>query len=59
MLSRLEITQADRRLGWHPTTRLVGGRLFVRDEREVPEEIQGLAEDEVADAMDGNFRRRR
>lgn len=44
--------EAGRRLGWKPTTRLVGGRLFVIDEREVPEEIEQLAEDAAAEAMD-------
>jgi len=30
--------EAGRRLGWKTTTRLVGGRHFVLDERKVPEE---------------------
>jgi hypothetical protein len=32
--------EAGRRLGWKTTTQLAGGRLFVLDEREVPEEIE-------------------
>jgi hypothetical protein len=44
--------EAGRRLGWKTTTRLVGGRLFVLDDWEVPEEIERLAEDAAADAMD-------
>lgn len=44
--------EAGRRLGWKTTTRLVGDRLFVLDEREVPEEIERLAGDEAAAAID-------
>ncbi|MDX2820954.1 hypothetical protein PV416_07590 [Streptomyces ipomoeae] len=44
---------AGRRLGWKATTQLVGGRLFVLDEREVPEEIEQLAGDTAAAAIDG------
>ncbi|SEE98656.1 hypothetical protein [Streptomyces sp. Ag109_O5-10] len=44
--------EAGRRLGWKTTTRLVGGRLFVLDEREVPEEIEQLAGDAAAAAID-------
>ncbi|MFE9368169.1 hypothetical protein ACFYM2_00050 [Streptomyces sp. NPDC006711] len=44
--------EAGRRLGWRATTRLVGGRLFVLDEREVPEEIERLAGDAAAAAID-------
>ncbi|MFE9939104.1 hypothetical protein [Streptomyces hirsutus] len=44
--------EAGHRLGWKPATRLVGDRLFVLDEREVPEEIQQLAENAAAEAMD-------
>ncbi|MCM3805977.1 hypothetical protein ND808_08805 [Streptomyces sp. DR7-3] len=44
--------EAGRRLGWKTTTHLVGGRLFVLDEREVPERIERLAGDAAADAMD-------
>ncbi|MET8768359.1 hypothetical protein [Streptomyces sp. NPDC004658] len=44
--------EAGRRLGWKTTTHLVGGRLFVLDEREVPEEIERLAGDEAAAAID-------
>ncbi|MFE9926165.1 hypothetical protein ACFYQA_32750 [Streptomyces sp. NPDC005774] len=35
-----------------PATRLVGDRLFVLDKREVPEEIQQLAENATVKAMD-------
>ncbi|GHF17395.1 hypothetical protein E5082_15650 [Streptomyces griseoluteus] len=44
--------EAGRRLGWKTTTRLVGDRLFVLDEREVPEEIERVAGDETAAAID-------
>ncbi len=44
--------EAGRRLGWKTTTRLVGGRLFILDEREVPERIERLAGDAAAAAMD-------
>ncbi|MFD5441527.1 hypothetical protein [Streptomyces tendae] len=44
--------EAGRRLGWKTTTRLIGGRLFVLDEREVPEEIERLAGDAAAAAID-------
>ncbi|MGW1913869.1 hypothetical protein ACWCQS_24850 [Streptomyces sp. NPDC002076] len=44
--------EAGRRLDWKTTTRLVGDRLFVLDEREVPEEIERLAGDEAAAAID-------
>lgn len=44
--------EAGRRLGWKTTTHLVGGRLFVLDEREVPEGIERLAGDAAAAAMD-------
>ncbi|WKX72178.1 hypothetical protein [Streptomyces sp. XD-27] len=44
--------EAGRRLGWKTTTHLVGGRLFVLDEREVPEEIEQLAGDATAAAID-------
>ncbi|MEU1690838.1 hypothetical protein ABZ590_04450 [Streptomyces hirsutus] len=44
--------EAGHRLGWKPATRLVGDRLFVLDKREVPEEIQQLAENAAAEAMD-------
>ncbi|MFB7598899.1 hypothetical protein [Streptomyces sp. NPDC056160] len=44
--------EAGRRLGWRTTTRLVGDRLFVLDERKVPEEIERLAGDETAAAID-------
>ncbi|SFJ76207.1 hypothetical protein [Streptomyces pini] len=44
--------EAGRRLGWKPATRLVRGRLFVIDEREVPEEIRQLAGDAAAEAID-------
>ncbi|WP_028810943.1 hypothetical protein [Streptomyces flavidovirens] len=51
--------EAGRRLGWQPTTTLVGGRLFVLDEREVPEEIEQLAEKAAAEAMDQAWREHR
>ncbi|MGW7407156.1 hypothetical protein ACWGI9_26140 [Streptomyces sp. NPDC054833] len=44
--------EAGRHLGWKTTTQLVGGRLFVLDEREVPEEIERLAGDAAAAAID-------
>ncbi|WP_171116597.1 MULTISPECIES: hypothetical protein [unclassified Streptomyces] len=44
--------EAGRRLGWKATTHLVGGRLFVLDEREVPEEIERMAGDAAAAAID-------
>ncbi|MCL6735045.1 hypothetical protein [Streptomyces neyagawaensis] len=44
--------EAGRRLGWSTTTRLVSDRLFVLDEREVPEEIRRLAGDTAAAAID-------
>ncbi|MFI9762795.1 hypothetical protein ACIHFB_33285 [Streptomyces sp. NPDC051963] len=44
--------EAGRRLGWKTTTHLVGGRLFVLDEREVPEGIERLVGDAAAAAMD-------
>ncbi|WNZ10813.1 hypothetical protein [Streptomyces sp. 11x1] len=44
--------EAGRRLGWKTTTRLVGGRLFVLDEREVPERMERLARHAAAAAMD-------
>lgn len=44
--------EAGRRLDWKTTTHLVGGRLFVLDEREVPERIERLAGDAATGAMD-------
>ncbi|WP_030740491.1 hypothetical protein [Streptomyces sp. NRRL S-31] len=44
--------EAGRRLGWKTTTHLTGGRLFVLDEREPPQEIRQLAADATAEAMD-------
>ncbi|MFG2264880.1 hypothetical protein [Streptomyces sp. NPDC048720] len=44
--------EAGRRLDWKATTHLVGGRLFVLDEPEVPEEIGRLAGDAAAAAID-------
>ncbi|MEH0556070.1 hypothetical protein [Streptomyces sp. B21-101] len=44
--------EAGGRLGWKATTQLVGGRLFVLDEREVPEGIERLAGDATATAVD-------
>ncbi|MDX3611974.1 hypothetical protein [Streptomyces europaeiscabiei] len=44
--------EAGQRLGWKTTTRLVGDRLFVLDEREVPEEIERLAGDATTAAID-------
>ncbi|MCX4567442.1 hypothetical protein ACIQUO_28445 [Streptomyces albogriseolus] len=35
-----------------PATRLVDGRLFVLDQREVPEEIERLAGDAAPEAVD-------
>lgn len=35
--------EAGRRLGWKSATRLVGGRLFVLNEREVPGGIKQLS----------------
>ncbi|MEU3193233.1 hypothetical protein ABZ686_21930 [Streptomyces sp. NPDC006992] len=35
-----------------PATNLVGDRLFVLDERQVPDEIERLALDTTAEAMD-------
>ncbi|MFJ8190875.1 hypothetical protein ACIQ8D_14055 [Streptomyces sp. NPDC096094] len=43
--------EAGGRLGWKVTTRLVDGRLFVLDQREVPEEIERLAGDAAAEAV--------
>ncbi|MGQ4466276.1 hypothetical protein ACN6LC_006206 [Streptomyces violaceoruber] len=51
--------KAGRRLGWKPATRLVGERLFVLDEREVPEEIQQFTENAAAEAMDRAWREHR
>lgn len=48
--------EAGRRLDGKPVTRLVGDRLFVLDEREVPEEIRQLAENAAAEAMDRAWR---
>ena len=48
--------EAGRRLGWDPATGLVGGRLFVLDERDVPDEIEQLAGDEAAEAVDRAWR---
>lgn len=44
--------EAGHRLGWETTTRLVSDRLFVLDERKVPEEIERLAGDATAAAID-------
>ncbi|WP_320780230.1 hypothetical protein [Streptomyces sp. CRN 30] len=44
--------EAGARLGWKTTTHLVNGRLFVLDEREAPEEIERLAGQAAAAAMD-------
>lgn len=43
--------EAGRRLGCKGTTHLVGGRLFVLDEREAPEEIERLAANAAAAAI--------
>ncbi|MEU5839878.1 hypothetical protein ABZ820_40375 [Streptomyces diacarni] len=48
--------EAGRRLGWEPSTKLVGDRLFVTDGREVPEKIYERASRDIADRMD-EFRR--
>jgi hypothetical protein len=45
--------EAGGRLGWKVATRFVDGRLFVLDQREVPEEIEQLAGDTAAAAIDG------
>ncbi|MDT0379410.1 hypothetical protein RM572_11585 [Streptomyces sp. DSM 42041] len=50
--------EAGRRLGWKPTTRLVGDRLFVIDERDVPEEIYERASNNAADRMEEFLRPR-
>ncbi|MEV8364736.1 hypothetical protein [Streptomyces niveus] len=47
---------AGHHLGWKPTTRLVAGRLFILDEREVPETIKQLAEKAAVNAMDRAWR---
>ncbi|MFK0160859.1 hypothetical protein ACIQVK_53640 [Streptomyces sp. NPDC090493] len=44
--------EAGHRLARKTTTRLVGDRLFVLDGREVPEEIERLAGDAAAAAID-------
>ncbi|KUL44197.1 MULTISPECIES: hypothetical protein [Streptomyces violaceusniger group] len=44
--------EAGRHLGWKTTTHLTSGRLFVRDDREPPQEIRRLASDVAAEAMD-------
>ncbi|MBU6529810.1 hypothetical protein ACFUIW_12995 [Streptomyces sp. NPDC057245] len=44
--------EAGRRLGWEPTTKFVGDRLFVVDEWDVPEEICKRASGDTADRMD-------
>ncbi|MEU0687741.1 hypothetical protein [Streptomyces uncialis] len=51
--------EAGSRLGWKTITRLVGGRLFVLDDREVPEEIEKRAGDSAAKAMDQVWRENR
>ncbi|MFJ7131817.1 hypothetical protein [Streptomyces fungicidicus] len=43
--------EAGGRLGWKVATRLVNGRLFVLDQREVPEEVERLAGDAAAEAV--------
>ncbi|MFI6286073.1 hypothetical protein ACIBCM_15150 [Streptomyces sp. NPDC051018] len=48
--------EAGSRLGWKTITRLVGGRLFVLDDREVPEEIEKRAADSTVKAMDRAWR---
>ncbi|MFE7608036.1 hypothetical protein [Streptomyces celluloflavus] len=48
--------EAGTRLGRTTTTRLVCGRLFVLDERQMPEEIERLAGDTTAAAMGQAFR---
>ncbi|MEV6480279.1 hypothetical protein [Streptomyces sp. NPDC051576] len=40
------------RLDWKTTAQLMGGPLFVFDEREVPEDIEQLAHDKTAAVMD-------
>ncbi|MFI2211888.1 hypothetical protein [Streptomyces sp. NPDC020141] len=54
--------EAGRRLRWKTITRLVGGRLFVLDDREVPEEIEkraGAATAATAATMDRAWRQDR
>ncbi len=61
--SRASCTSSDARHakqadGWEPTTKLVGDRLFVVDERDVPEEIYKRASGDTADACSALARRR-
>jgi hypothetical protein len=49
--------EAGRRLGRHPKTHVVGARLFVYDDREVPREFSELASRDAADAVDAALRR--
>ncbi|MEU5158721.1 hypothetical protein AB0G74_03805 [Streptomyces sp. NPDC020875] len=51
--------EAGSRLGWKTITRLVGGRLFVLDDREVPEEIEKRTGDATAKAVDQAWRENR
>ncbi|GAA0443667.1 hypothetical protein [Streptomyces olivaceiscleroticus] len=44
--------EAGRRLGWKPTTKFVGERLFIIDDRDVPEQVYEQASNHVADRMD-------
>lgn len=44
--------EAGHQLGWKTTTHLVGDRLFVLDEREVPDEIGRITGDAAGAAMD-------
>lgn len=44
--------EAGGRFGWKVATRLVDSRLFVLDQREVPEGIERLAGDSAAEAVD-------
>ncbi|WP_267713814.1 hypothetical protein [Streptomyces sp. CoH17] len=50
--------EAGGRLGWKPSTHLTGGRLFVLDERDVPEEIEQLAAKATAETLDRTWRER-
>ncbi|WP_399089623.1 hypothetical protein ACGH2B_16655 [Streptomyces sp. BBFR2] len=48
--------EAGRRLDWQPKTQLVDGRLFVYDDRKVPEEISRVAMRNAAEAVDALMR---
>ncbi|MFE7663114.1 hypothetical protein [Streptomyces celluloflavus] len=48
--------EAGRRLDWQPKTQFVEGRLFVYDDREVPEEISRQAMRDAAEAVEAVMR---